>query len=639
MKSLIYELFSGVGLCNQIFSLETAIYLANISNRRLILLIKNPLCHCGRADWDYGYLLNYFTNDFRQYLPNGLEVYYKNPPQDILDIINDLDRCYRLRYCTSYSDMVFVDKYLDTTENATHIKDYCHWRKKASLNFDENRDFEYLYTDQSNASRCFYNFYTSQANYLLMYNICKSLKFKTFFYDIADNLYQNLGRDNKNNSHNIFMHLRFGDNNENINFITRNNQDMIANLSTFIDGHKTNMINPSVYALVDNKKNAEFFKAVEKYNITYVDILTKDYITTYLGKNNMLFLDYNKTHNNDVANAIIEMLLSSKSDEFIGTVSSTFSHYIQYLRYVNNKSYYNYCTFYKNKNVANCRLVSKTDNVCEWIKYDYHGGHPVSWHLFWDLKLPRHDVLMTIHGKIDGFGSQLQACFSLMAYCKYKGYKYIHTPMYAMEHCDTSIPEFHTYMNNFINIESRYTTINQITNFEKSCIHTVKEGAFVHGALHPEYFYNEAFLNEIRKIYFSKDKPVLEYYLPGEKNIALHIRRGDVDVQKYPSRYTENQKYIDLLNKLSLENSVIHIFSEGKHEDFVDIIKSFPDTRCILHINENIQSSFHGLVMADTLVIARSSFSYCAGLLNKNVIIASFITEWWHKPLKSWSII
>ena len=34
MKTIIFELFSGVGLCNQLFSLETAIYLAHISQRK-----------------------------------------------------------------------------------------------------------------------------------------------------------------------------------------------------------------------------------------------------------------------------------------------------------------------------------------------------------------------------------------------------------------------------------------------------------------------------------------------------------------------------------------------------------------------------------------------------------------------------
>ena len=40
--------------CNQLFSLESAIYLSNITNRKLILIIKRPLCHCGKCDWNYG---------------------------------------------------------------------------------------------------------------------------------------------------------------------------------------------------------------------------------------------------------------------------------------------------------------------------------------------------------------------------------------------------------------------------------------------------------------------------------------------------------------------------------------------------------------------------------------------------------
>ena len=59
----------------------------------------------------------------------------------------------------------------------------------------------------------------------------------------------------------------------------------------------------------------------------------------------------------------------------------------------------------------------------------------------------------------------------------------------------------------------------------------------------------------------------------------------------------------------------------------------------VLHMNENIQSTFHHLVMANVLIIAKSSFSYCAALLNKNTIIANLIRNWWHKPLSSWLII
>ena len=57
---LIFDLFSGVGFCNQLFSLETAVYLANISNRHLVLCVRFPLSHCGRVNWEYGFFPDFF---------------------------------------------------------------------------------------------------------------------------------------------------------------------------------------------------------------------------------------------------------------------------------------------------------------------------------------------------------------------------------------------------------------------------------------------------------------------------------------------------------------------------------------------------------------------------------------------------
>ena len=54
IRELYFELFCGVGFCNQLFSLETAIYMSNVLDAKLILLIKHPLVHCGRASWEYG---------------------------------------------------------------------------------------------------------------------------------------------------------------------------------------------------------------------------------------------------------------------------------------------------------------------------------------------------------------------------------------------------------------------------------------------------------------------------------------------------------------------------------------------------------------------------------------------------------
>ena len=329
------------------------------------------------------------------------------------------------------------------------------------------------------------------------------------------------------------------------------------------------------------------------------------------------------------------MNLCLKSDEFIGTVSSTFSHYIQFLRYQINKSYYNYSNINK-PNMQYCRLQQIKNSNIPWVKYQYN--NLVSWHLFWDLNQNLKQTLFTIAGKTDGFGSQLQACFSLIAYCYYKNYTYIHTPMYRMHHNDENIENFPNYMNNFINFESKFKTINQISNYETSILNQVKEGFFVHGSLHPEYFYNTHVLNLLREIYYSNSKPTITTFDNSKKNIAIHIRRGDVNPEKYPSRFISNQIYIDLIKKIDLSNTLIHIFSEGKSEDFNDIMESFPN-KFILHLNENIQLTFHSMVKADTLVLSKSSFSYCAALLNENTIIANLITSWWHKPLKHWKKI
>tara|TARA_Y100000768_G_scaffold378998_1_gene354125 strand:- start:2940 stop:4847 length:1908 start_codon:yes stop_codon:yes gene_type:complete len=635
MKYLIYELFSGVGLCNQLFSFETAIYLANISNRKLILLIKNPLCHCGKATWDYGYFLNYFTNDFLNYLPHGFEVYYKKIPDKVYKIIENKKETFQFNYPDRFSQLVFVDKHLDTMSNELDIKEFCNHRTKTYLQFEENASYTCFYITQSNAGRCFYNFYTTRENYELMYHICKSIKFKDIFYDMADNIYNSMNK--SQNNYNIFMHMRFGDHHKPECFLTRWNNLINKNIIPFLDGHKTNMITPKTYLLCDNSKNNEFFKQLSKYKMTKIETISNPYFNEHLKSNKMLFFDFHNVKNNSVNYAIIDMLLSVKADEFVGTLTSTFSHYIQYLRYMKNKTYDKY------SNIVNgefCKFKKQNNSNYDWVKYKYNGGHPICWHAFWNINFNKSKTLMTIHGKTDGFGSQLQAIFSLIAYCNYKGYTYVHTPMYRMQHNHENINDFVMQMNSFINIEHKFSTIDQLSNYEKSIIHEHKEGPFVHGSFSPEYFYNSYVLDLFREMYFSKQKPEL-YYNKDFVNIALHIRRGDVSMKntRHISRYTSNEHYIELLKKMDLNNSIIHIFSEGTEKDFEDIVTNFPNNNFVMHISKEIKLTFHHLVMADVLVLSKSSFSYCAGLLNTNKKIANFIKSWWHKPLKSWEII
>ena len=86
--------------------------------------------------------------------------------------------------------------------------------------------------------------------------------------------------------------------------------------------------------------------------------------------------------------------------------------------------------------------------------------------------------------------------------------------------------------------------------------------------------------------------------------------------------------------ELEKDNVFLHVFSEGKQEDFSDIVEKFPKIQ--LHLNVNIQKTFHLLVKSDLLIMSKSSFCYCAALLNENKVNGTIIKNWWHKPFRKW---
>jgi len=221
---------------------------------------------------------------------------------------------------------------------------------------------------------------------------------------------------------------------------------------------------------------------------------------------------------------------------------------------------------------------------------------------------------LTIKGKSDGFGAQYQAIMSGIAYCNYMNYKYIHSPFQKIAHDGN--PE---KLNKFIGIPLSVETNADIT---------VKCCGDVHSSATPDIYYNSHVLSILQQYYHSTSKPNIE--IP---TVAVHIRRGDVN-ENNEKRYTSNDKYKEILSFLLAKypNDNIHVYSEGKIEDFHDL----QENRIIFHLNMTIEESFHYLVSTKVLVTAKSSFSYCAALLNKNEI---YYVPFWHKPLKHWKLL
>ena len=379
MKYLIYELFSGVGFCNQLFSLETAIYLANITNRKLILLVRHPLCHCGRASWDYGYFLNFFTNDYKQYLPHGIEVYYKMIPQDITNIINSSEKIIN----KNFSQIVIVDSELDTHDNSLDIKEFCNFRTKISMDFNSIKS-DYIYICNSNASRCFYNFYTNKNNYIIMSKIAESLtKLNKRFCEIFQILIKNI----QHIDNSLAIHIRFGD---------------VKHSKEIIDKNTINYYN-SIKEKISDKRD-EIIIMADRQDGKLLELLEKDYKIIFTHKiiddsKNILQDYFPEIKKLNVIKFLLEKKICEKAYKFIGNIGSTVSNHIQYSRHINNKN----SNCYLDKYIQFSNFNTDNNNSYTWKNNGYVGTN-IGWKVFFpeNIKIKTVKIItLTNDGYID----------------------------------------------------------------------------------------------------------------------------------------------------------------------------------------------------------------------------------------------
>lgn len=353
-KFFIFKLF-GAGYCNQLFSLETAIYLSNILKRKLILWVRFPLEHIGHSTWDYGNILDFFSDDYKQYLKYGFEVYYKTLPKQYEKIAWDKNT--RQISDKGFSSMVFVDKQFYLRDNMLDIENFARKREIICIDWDNDFNEQYIFTNKSNASRCFYNFYTTKENYLLMENICESL---TKYNSAIINAIKNIKFDSIFNA----IHFRFGDPNDPITRLE------VSKYNYYEDQFVKNISNNDPLIIMTDRKNTPLLNNIEdKFKIIYIEDLISD-------------VNIDCSHNNAVWEFLILMEICSKAEIFYGTNKSTVSNYIQYLRYLKNKSAVHYFN-----NPANLNICIKTNKNYPWIEcnYPWH-GHSIAWNVFWGTR-------------------------------------------------------------------------------------------------------------------------------------------------------------------------------------------------------------------------------------------------------------
>jgi hypothetical protein len=258
---------------------------------------------------------------------------------------------------------------------------------------------------------------------------------------------------------------------------------------------------------------------------------------------------------------------------------------------------------------------------------------------------------------IDGFGAQYQRIVGIFCLSRIIGSKYVHTPIDRYEHlpleyCKKIEDHFgleifksgKTTKQNGIELTIPENFDNEIRNLEPMTLDELKIMDENKTTLIKIGFAMQIFdknpdlqntgMDELRSLKKKIDLPEFE---KDKKNIAIHIRRGDVAKDSYyHNRFTDNEIYLKIIDKMQkkYDNCNICIFTQGSEgfDEFrqIDGVKILNDL--------DILVTFEYMCNADVLFIAKSSLSYMAGLYNTSSEI--YIEKsFWHTKLSRWKYI
>ena len=146
-------------------------------------------------------------------------------------------------------------------------------------------------------------------------------------------------------------------------------------------------------------------------------------------------------------------------------------------------------------------------------------------------------------------------------------------------------------------------------------------------------YFNSDVMKFIKDCFWEKKER--DHFKNDKINIAVQIRRENShDRGSAGNRAnTPNEYYKKVMNKIRQEYSnkpiQFHIYSQGQAGNF----QEFVGEDIQFHLNEEITSTFIGMVAADILILSPSSFSYVAGLLSDGKI---YYKNFWHHKKKEW---
>jgi len=272
-------------------------------------------------------------------------------------------------------------------------------------------------------------------------------------------------------------------------------------------------------------------------------------------------------------------------------------------------------------------------------------------------------IYITTEPSQDGYGARFQRMLQLIFLSKHIKDKYnvdieyVHTPFsyedstYKFVDFDRRLGHyFHTSedyrsrakiwddkinYNGIYKNDIEYDTVVKNVNFdglfEKIKIKTTNKALLIMQNVYPR-------IESIIDIYETYKDDVISCfnmknnYNQDKKNVAIHIRRDDAI--NFKERWLTDEYYLNLIDMIEqkMEDFNINIYTQKSNFNF----EKYKNRNVTVKYDSTSEdyNDFIDLVFSDIFIMGKSSFSYAAALLNKNVII--YPPNFYCKKVNGW---
>lgn len=217
-------------------------------------------------------------------------------------------------------------------------------------------------------------------------------------------------------------------------------------------------------------------------------------------------------------------------------------------------------------------------------------------------------------GWADGFGAQYGRQISIYAKASFHGGKFLYRPSHK-------IGGGYGYGAELID---KFSGLSALSVDAASCGRIAAMDNVDDVFSTPNKYLTADVRRELRRAYYTQSMEVVP---SPAKTVAIHLRAGDISVTNFSSGIQDVEGWVHRWIPISFYKELVEairrdypgwqivIYSEGSTELFAPL-----QEHATLVLDGDMRVAFHGLVTASILIMARSTFSWAAALLNTGTV-------------------